>query len=97
LAERSFDTSRAYTVKQAAEAVGVSTRTIQRRIEDGSLRVERYQNGFVRIDGKRLEKMAKAFGYLVLVLAILLAACLIACTSSESTSDLMMRLSCPLA
>lgn len=44
------------TVKQAAERLQVSTKTISRRIEDGSIPVIRLGNKTIRIDENELQR-----------------------------------------
>jgi excisionase family DNA binding protein len=55
-----------YTVKQAAEALGVSPRTLRRRLEAGELsytRTLRGQRQVVEIDGAELARFAQVNGF----------------------------------
>jgi excisionase family DNA binding protein len=44
------------TIKQAAALLNVSTKTIQRRIADGSIEAYRLSERAIRIDPKNLQK-----------------------------------------
>ena len=59
-------TQTSYTVREAAQALGVHKRTIQRRIDDGGISATLAQRGRQKvrvIDGAELARFAQASGY----------------------------------